>query len=64
MKRLDKPTKHQGGNLLNIEKKTVLSSKLLLNAKLSAYLRAEPAFYCSHVFEYKTPKSLAFRSVN
>jgi hypothetical protein len=44
MKRLDKPTKHELDNLLNIEKKPLVPVKLLATNGLSGYLIANTLF--------------------
>jgi hypothetical protein len=55
MKRLDKPTKHDGDNLLNIEKKAVVPLNLLQSSQLSEYLKAKLAFYWSRVSQSNKP---------
>jgi len=46
MKRLDKPTNYRVDNLLNIQKKTQLSLKPLLESKLSKNSLNKTAFSC------------------
>jgi hypothetical protein len=57
MKRLDKPTKYRADNLLNIQKKTQLSLKPLLESKLSKNSLNKTAFSCLTV---STPLISAF----
>ena len=49
MKRLDKPTKRGMDNLLNIEKKSLIPFNFPSIGRLSEYLTAITAHYCSHV---------------
>jgi hypothetical protein len=49
MKRLDKPTKHSGDNLLNFQKKPDNPLKILPQGKLSEYLKNKTAFLWLHV---------------
>ena len=44
MKRLDKPTKHGGDNLLNFQKKSDIPLKKLIQSKLSGYLKSKITF--------------------
>jgi hypothetical protein len=44
MKRLDKPTKHDGDNLLNFQKKPDIPLKKLTQSKLSEYLKSKTTF--------------------
>ncbi len=44
MKRLDKPTKHDGDNLLNFQKKPDIPLKMLLQGKLAECLKSKITF--------------------
>ena len=44
MKRLDKPTKHVGDNLLNIQKKPEIPLKTFFQGKLSECLNGKTSF--------------------
>jgi len=50
MKRLDKPTKRDGDNLLNFQKKPELSLKKLPQGRLSKYLKSQTLFFWLPVF--------------
>ncbi len=52
MKRLDKPTRCWCDYLINIEKKSVVHFKLLLNSNLSEYLQGNSLFFWLRVFNF------------
>ena len=51
MKRLDKPTKRAGDNLLNFHKKPDIPLKMFPIGKLSEYLKSKTTFLWLPVFE-------------
>ena len=53
MKRLNKPTNYRADNLLNFQKKTEISIKLLLESKLSKCLEGKQQFLWLSVPNFK-----------
>jgi hypothetical protein len=53
MKSLDGLSTDWVDNLLNINKNSVISAKVLLKGKLSKYLNRKIEFLCLHVFQIK-----------
>ena len=52
MKRLDKPTKHGGDDLLNFQKKPDIPLKKLMHSKLYECLKSKSTFLWLHVSSF------------